>query len=103
MKSINNIIKNNRELLENETVRELISYIEELEDEVVESRHIKNRIKESHLIDFIIEIKDSCSNTLKKDEENERFNLNEAFDYKECIIVLEKNINQFIKDNNIKI
>lgn len=100
MKSIRQIFINNQELLENESVKNLISYTEELEDEITQLRQ-EDRSKEEHILQMLFDIRNSCSEILKRDEENERFKLGETFNYKECIVGLEQNINNFIKDYNL--
>jgi hypothetical protein len=101
MKSINQILNYDRELLDNKSVQKLITYIEELEDEIIELKQSNKSSKEQHILDFLFSIKKSCNDIIKADEENIRFNLNESYDYKNAITILNHNISEFFKDNNI--
>jgi len=101
MKSINQLLNYNQDLVDNPSVQKLINYTQELEDEIIQLKQNNNFSKEQHLLDFLLSIKKSCADIIKADEENIRFNLNESYDYKNAIVSLDNNISQFLIDNNI--
>lgn len=101
MKSINQLLNYNQDLVDNPSVQKLINYTQELEDEIIELKQNNNFSKEQHLLDFLLSIKKSCADIIKADEENIRFNLNESYDYKNAITTLDNNISQFLIDNNL--
>lgn len=91
MKSVRSIMKNNESLLENDCVKELIEYIESLEDELVESKQIIKSSKEQILLIFLKEIRRDLNQMIrdKKIKKN-----NDLFKFSE-------NLNQFFLDNNL--
>lgn len=91
MKSVRSIMKNNESLLENDCVKELIDYIESLEDELVESKQIIKSSKEQILLIFLKEIRRDLNQTIrdKKIKKN-----NDLWKFSE-------NLNQFFLDNNL--
>ena len=102
MKSINQILKKYPELLDNDSVQELIEYCRQLEDEVLDQKLIKPYNKENLLIEFLFEISNSCGSLITDDQTAERFNQPRT-DFKTSIIALRKNIMKFFEDNNIRI
>lgn len=66
--------------------------IEKLEDEIIELRYQLKQSKDKELIykDMLFEIETSINIMFKKEEENERFNLGEIFNYRQCIVNLKK-------------
>ena len=101
MKSINQLLNYNQDLVDNPSVQKLINYTQELEDEIIQLKQNNNFSKEQHLLDFLLSIKKSCADIIKADEENIRFNLNESYDYIKAISTLDNNISQFLIDNNL--
>lgn len=91
MKSVRSIMKNNESLLENDCVKELIEYIESLEDELVESKQIIKSSKEQILLIFLKEIRRDLNQMIrdKKIKKN-----NDLWKFSE-------NLNQFFLDNNL--
>lgn len=91
MKSVRSIMKNNESLLENDCVKELIDYIESLEDELVESKQIIKSSKEQILLIFLKEIRRDLNQMIrdKKIKKN-----NDLWKFSE-------NLNQFFLDNNL--
>ena len=92
MKSINQIFKNNVELLNEPEVQELIEYTYDLETQVMESTSTTQYSREVDLEETIRDIFHSCSGILKEDEENQRFREYPPVDFKEAIIELKKYI-----------
>jgi dsDNA-binding SOS-regulon protein len=84
-------MKNNESLLENDCVKELIDYIESLEDELVESKQIIKSSKEQILLIFLKEIRRDLNQMIrdKKIKKN-----NDLWKFSE-------NLNQFFLDNNL--
>lgn len=89
MKSIGQIFKYNKSLMDEPEVEELIEYCRELEGQVMECNLTSNYNRENDLIQIIRDIHISCNELSKK--ENDRFDEDEI-DYKEAII----NLNKFI-------
>ena len=91
MKSVRSIMKNNESILENDCVKELIEYIESLEDELVESKQIIKSSKEQILLIFLKEIRRDLNQMIrdKKIKKN-----NDLWKFSE-------NLNQFFLDNNL--
>ena len=101
MRNINQIFKYNKILMDIPEVSELITYCEQLEDNLVENKHDKSYNKETILLEFLRELSSSCDDILKTDEENTRFKLGEI-DFKQSVVGLNKNIKQFFRDNNLR-
>jgi hypothetical protein len=91
MKSVRSIMKNNESLLENDCVKELIDYIESLEDELVESKQIIKSSKEQILLIFLKEIRRDLNQTIRDRKINKN---NDLWKFSE-------NLNQFFLDNNL--
>ncbi len=102
MKSIRKIFENNLELLENESVQELIEYCQELEGEVMDNKIIKHYDKEELMLDIIKEIYRSCVTIKKNNEEAKRFGFDEI-DWKEAINNLEEYILKRCDDEKINL
>jgi len=96
-KSINQIFKNDKNLLQNDAVNELIDYCSSLEDEIIESQQTISN--ENKLIELIKEIYYSLIDTL---EEPTNSNENDI-DYKESLKNLKKYLESFSRDNRINI
>ena len=91
MKSVRSIMKNNESLLENDCVKELIDYIESLEDELVESKQIIKSSKEQILLIFLKEIRRDLNQTIR-DKKIKKNN---------DLCKFSENLNQFFLDNNL--
>lgn len=91
MKSVRSIMNNNESLLENDCVKELIDYIESLEDELVESKQIIKSSKEQILLIFLKEIRRDLNQTIRDRKINKN---NDLWKFSE-------NLNQFFLDNNL--
>lgn len=100
MKSINQIFKDNISLMDEPEVNELVEYCRELEDELVECSQKKDQTP--ILKQLISEIKGSCSDLLKDDENHERWPDDfDEVDFKEAIINLKKYISLYCFENKI--
>ena len=84
-------MKNNESLLENDCVKDLIDYIESLEDELVESKQIIKSSKEQILLIFLKEIRRDLNQTIRDRKINKN---NDLWKFSE-------NLNQFFLDNNL--
>ena len=92
MKSINQIFKNNAELLNEPEVQEIIEYIYDLETQVINTSFTTQYSREIDLKETIRDIFNSCNSILKEDAENQRFKEHPPVDFKEAIIELKKYI-----------
>lgn len=88
------------ELLDEPEVQELLSYCENLEDELVEFRFEKDKNKELVLLDMIKEMLKSCNALEKQQMEHERYGF-EAPDYQESVQSLKNYILEVCKINKI--
>ena len=98
MKSINEIFKNNKGLMTQPEVIELIDYCEELENDVLERQLNERYNKETILLEFLREISLGCDTIIETQKENKRFRF-EDVDFEEALHGLDGNIKQFFKDN----
>lgn len=98
MKSIKQIFENNKDLLQNKSVIELINYCKDLEDNLIEKEQVVSF--ESKLIFLINEIKDSVDLILEDNLEYKRFNEIDKPDFESAFVNLKKYLNDFSKDNN---
>jgi hypothetical protein len=102
MKSINQIFKTNKDLMDEPEVQELIDYCLELEDTVVENKQSVNQTV--ILKQLISEIKNSCGDLLKEDEKSERWSDDfEKIDFKEAVVNLKKYISLYCFENKINL
>lgn len=71
--------------------------IEELEAEIIELKFDlkKSKDKEMIYLDILSNIDTSLKVLFKREEENERFNLGDDVDYRECILNLQSAINEY--------
>lgn len=103
MKSINNIFKNNKDLLDIPEVNELVEYTREIEGELINNKFDNNYNKEDILLMMIGDIKNGILQTLKDDEESIRFNEIPRVDFKESIINLRSYIDKMCEEYNIRL
>ena len=90
MKNINQIFKNNKELMNHNEVQELMDYCVELEGQVVEKKIDDTYSKEEIYLQILKDIYDSCDKTLEDDQLSERFKETPRVDFKEAVINLKK-------------
>lgn len=90
MKSVNQIFKNNKHLMDHPEVQELIDYCVDLEGQVVEKKIEDTYSKEEIYLQILKEIYDSCDKTLTDDQLSERFKETLRVDFKEAVINLKK-------------
>ena len=98
MKSIKQILKNDPSLEDNPVVIELIDYINELEDELIEIKQINSF--ETKLSILVNELYDDINTLFETEEESKRFNEIPLPDYRESFINLKKYFEKFSRDNN---
>lgn len=98
MKSINQIFRNNKDLLDESEVQELIEYCQELEGLVYEKKQESQYDKQQLVIDCINDIQNSIKQIIKEDEENVRFDL-PPIDYKTLLINLQNYITDLRQKN----
>ena len=92
MKNVNQILKNNKHLIEHPEVQELIDYCRELEGKLMEVEINKQYDKEDILINVIRDIKESCEQTINDNEESIRFNEIPRVDFEKSVVNLKKYI-----------
>jgi hypothetical protein len=90
MKNINQIFKNNKELMNHNEVQELIDYCVELEGQVVEKKIDDTYSKEEIYLQILKDIYESCGKTLEDDQLSERFKETPRVDFKGAVINLKK-------------
>ena len=100
MRSVREIFKNKKYLLEESEVERLIDYCEELQDEIVEFKFQKTNNKELAMLDMLREVIKGCSEIEKAQMEHERFGY-EVPDYQATISNLKSYIYERCRDENI--
>jgi hypothetical protein len=103
MKNINQIFKNNKELMAHDEVQELMDYCVELEGQVVEKKIDDTYSKEEIYLQILKDIYDSCDKTLEDDQLSERFKETPRVDFKEAVINLKKYMGAVSKMYGIKL
>ncbi|WP_428223831.1 hypothetical protein [Flavobacterium sp.] len=88
------------ELLDEPEVQELLSYCENLEDELIDLRFEKDKNKELILLDMVREVLKSCTALEKQQMEHERFGY-ELPDYQQSIQDLKNYILEVCKESKI--
>lgn len=102
MKSINQIFKNNPQLMDILEVNELIEYCTKLEDSVIENIQNKQFSFEDKLTELVRDIYRGIKDVEKQKYDAERFNL-ELPDYEMCVGNLKKYLSDFSRDNNFRL
>lgn len=71
--------------------------IEELEGEIIELKFQlqKSKDKEMIYLDILSNIDASLKVLFKREQENERFNLGDEVDYRECIVNLKSSLDEY--------
>lgn len=100
MKSIREIFRNKKHLLDEPEVKQLAAYCEELQDEIVEFKFQKTVNKELPLIDMIKEVIKGCEALEKEQMEHERFGY-DAPDYKSTVSNLKNYIYSRCREEKI--
>jgi hypothetical protein len=101
MKSISQIFKHNRELMDEPEVQELIEYCRELEGQVMDRKIDDNYDKEHVILGMLKDILTGIDETLKEDEESVRFNEIPRVDFKFSLINVRKYIREMCYLNRI--
>ena len=99
MKTINQIFENDKDLINNPAVIELIEYCYDLEDKVIENKQNLDVSFEKKLTGLINEIYDSIKQILEDDKEADRFNEIDNVDFKQAMINLKKYLDEFSRYN----
>jgi len=105
MKSISQIFRNNRDLLDTPEVQELAEYARELEGLVMDKKIEESYDKEDILLGIIRDIYSSCKDTLEQDEQHKRFpnEVEPVEDYRESIQNLKRFISDMCRENRINL
>lgn len=101
MKSIGQIFRNNKQLMDEPEVQELIEYCRELEGEVMDRKIDDNYDKEHVLRGMLKDIRTGINDTLAEDEESVRFNEIPRVDFKQAMLNLKKFISEMCYLNKI--
>ncbi len=89
MKSVNQIFRGNPNLLREPEVEELVQYVLDLENQVMEQASNNYYSREVDLEEIIRDISISCTQILKEDAESQRFREIPPPDFREAIISLK--------------
>jgi hypothetical protein len=104
MKSINQIFKNNPDLMKDSEVKELIDYCRELEGDVMDSIQSKQFSFEDKLTELARDVFIGIKQILKEDEDHQRFGGDfEKPDYEVAVNNLKQYFLDFAKDNNFRL
>lgn len=101
MKTPLEIFNNNLELLNNPSVKELVSEYEEVCDALIDLQQVSEMSKEKYLQILVREIRESISMELKRDLEAERFGESERVDFKNAVENLRDYINEYCREHQI--
>lgn len=101
MKTSSEIFKNNPELQENPSVKELVSEYEAVCDALIDLQQVSEMSKEKYLKILLREIRESISMELKRDLEAERFGESERVNFKNAVENLRNYIDDFCRDHKI--
>ena len=73
--------------------------IESLEEEIIELKYQLKKAKDKELIylDILSNIYGAIKTLFKREEENNRFNLGEIFDFRENIVSLKSALDEYIR------
>jgi hypothetical protein len=96
MKNINQIFKNNKHLMDEVEVMELIDYCRELEGDVMEVKINKQYDKVEVLHNMVKEIYSSCRQLINDEEDSVRFGETPRVDFEKSIV----NLKEYIEDIN---
>ncbi|WP_431243542.1 hypothetical protein ACQ9BO_02695 [Flavobacterium sp. P21] len=100
MKSVREIFRNKKYLLEEPEVNKLVDYCEELQDEIVEFKFQKTDNKKLAMLDMLKEVIKGCNAIEKEQMEHERYGY-EAPDYQATISNLKNYIYNRCKEEKI--
>ncbi len=77
--------------------------IDSLNDKICDLSFDLKRAKDKELIykDILSNIESSLSDLIKREKENERFNLGETIDYKEALLNLKASLNEYKRIYNL--
>ncbi|MBT0607039.1 cobaltochelatase subunit CobN [Aequorivita echinoideorum] len=101
MRTPSEIFKNDAELLQNNSVKELISEYENVCDELIDLQQVNDMGKEKYLRILLREIRESIAMELKRDLEAERFKETERVDFKNAVENLRNYIDRYCDDYQI--
>jgi len=103
MKNINQIFKNNKVLMNETEVSELIDYCVDLEGKVLDME-IKNSYDKEHILkSSLFDILNGCREFIKDDELSIRFKETPRVDFKDSVKNIISFIEKMCEDNNINL
>ena len=102
MKSINQIFKDDKEILENESVQELIEYCRSLEDEISENKQDKNFSFEDKLSILVNELYRDIDSILEEEKTALEYPFRglERPDFKDAMFNLNNYLKEFSRNYN---
>ena len=102
MKSINQIFKNNKHLLEYDEIQELIDYCQSLEDEIIDIKQKEKFSFETKLTLLVNELNRDIDDIITDDENVNKFPFRGYTppNFKDAFYNLKKHFKQFSIDNN---
>lgn len=104
MKSINDILENNKDLLNDSRVKNLIEYCRDLEGDLMYKKQNEKYSKELILSDLVKDIYNSIKDIKDKELLNDRWpNEFDKVNYKDSIDNLKKYLESFSRDNNFSL
>jgi len=103
MRNINQIFKNNTYLKDEPEVAELIEYCLELEEEVVNNKFNDTSTMESKLAFLVRDIYGSVAESIKLQENKERFNIGEDIDFRVGTENLKRYLEEFSRDEKFNL
>jgi ABC-type microcin C transport system permease subunit YejB len=102
MKSINQIFKNNKHLMDEPEVMELVEYCRDMESEIIEYKQTKKYSFEDKLTTLVREIYSNLREMERMEVEHERFGFDKP-NHEEAIKGLTKYLIQFSMDNKFRL
>ncbi len=100
MRSIREIFKNKEFLLDEPEVEQLLEYVLQLEDEIVEYKFEKQNNKQLAMLDMIKEVVKGCNEIQKQQQESLRFGYEQP-DFEAAISNLKRYIYERCRDEKI--
>jgi hypothetical protein len=102
MKSINQIFKQNKALMDEHEVQELIEYCRDLEGQVMDTKQSKQFSFEKELTVLVRDVYNGINDIRRMEMEHERWGF-EVPDYKQSVQNLYDNLIKFSKDYKFKL
>jgi hypothetical protein len=102
MKSIPQIFQNNRGLMDEPEVQELIEYCQELEGQVMDTKQSEQFSFEDKLTILVREIYGGIKDVQREQMEHDRWDFDTP-DYKQCVENLDRYLREFSRNNKFNL